>query len=128
MIDAFDFHVIYFTMAGFYICSVFFIVFVRGTMQSTGDSGGILGEIQKGIQYVQQHKQILIVLVFTMIVTLLSMPYQQLMPIYADDILKVGATGMGLLISVSGGGALVASIILTALPNKKQRKTLVQFS
>ena len=42
------------------------------------------------------------------------------MPIYADDILKVGATGMGLLISVSGVGALVASIILTVLPNKRR--------
>ena len=120
MIDAFDFHIIYFTMAGFYTCSIIFIVFVRGTRKSTGDSGSILGEIQKGIQYVQRHKQILLVLVFTMTVTLLSQPYQQLMPIYADDILKVGATGMGLLISVSGVGALVASIILTLLPNKRR--------
>ncbi|MGD9118512.1 MAG: MFS transporter [Dehalococcoidia bacterium] len=120
MIDAYDFNVIYFTMAGLYTCSLIFIVFVRGARQSTGSSGSILGEIYKGLRYVKRDNFLFIILVFTLIATLLSMPYQQLLPIYADDILKVGATGMGMLLSASGAGALVASIVLMALPNKKR--------
>ena len=120
LIDAFDFDVIYFTLAGLYACSLFFISFVRGAGISTDSTGSILGEIYKGLQYIRQNKLISIILVFTMIVTLLSMPYQQLMPIFTEDILKVGATGMGVLLSVSGAGALVASVVMMAIPNKKR--------
>jgi MFS family permease len=48
------------------------------------------------------------------------MPYFLMMPIFADDILKVGATGMGWLFSVAGIGAIVASTTLASLPNKKR--------
>lgn len=120
LIDAFDFDVIYFTLTGLYVCSLLSISFVRGAGIPSGSTGSILGEIYKGLQYIRQNKLISIILVFTMIVTLLSMPYQQLMPIFTDDILKVGATGMGVLLSVSGAGALVASVVMMALPNKKR--------
>ena len=125
LIDTYDFNVLYFTMAGLYTCSLVFIAFVRGAQQPTGSSGSILGEIYKGLRYVKQDNFLFITLVFTLIATLLSMPYQQLLPIYADDILKVGATGMGVLLSASGAGALVASIVLMALPNKKRGMMLL---
>ncbi len=120
MIDAFDFEAVYFTMTGLYICGAFFILFIPGTSQPTPGGGNILGEIQKGFQYIRKDTMILVVLGFSLMVTVLAMPYQQLLPIYVDDILKVGATGMGVLMSVSGAGALVGSIILASLPNKKR--------
>ena len=49
-----------------------------------------------------------------------SMPYIMLLPIFADDILKVGATGLGVLMSVSGIGAMVGSVFLASLPGKKR--------
>ena len=120
MIDAFDFQAVYFTMAGLYLCGAFFISFLPGTRQPTSGGGNILGEIQKGFQYIRKDRMILFVLGFSLMVTVLAMPYQQLLPIYVDDILKVGATGMGVLMSVSGAGALVGSIILASSPNKKR--------
>jgi len=51
---------------------------------------------------------------------LFSMPYQMLLPVFADDILKVGATGMGVLMSVSGAGAIFGAMVLASLPNKKR--------
>jgi MFS family permease len=56
------------------------------------------------------------------------MPYQQLLPIFVDDILKVGATGMGLLLSVSGAGAIVGSLVLASLPNRKRGLILLASS
>jgi MFS family permease len=53
------------------------------------------------------------------------MPYILLMPIFADDILKVGATGMGVLLSVSGIGAIAGSLTLASLPNKKRGTMLL---
>jgi MFS family permease len=43
-----------------------------------------------------------------------------LMPIFTDDILKVGASGLGLLISISGAGAILGSLVLASLPNKRR--------
>ena len=120
MIDAFDFHAVYFTMAGLYLCSALFISFLPATRQTTAGGGNILEEIRQGFRYIRKDRMILFVLGFSLMVTVLAMPYQQLLPIYVDDILKVGATGMGVLMSVSGAGALVGSIILVSLPNKRR--------
>jgi MFS family permease len=48
------------------------------------------------------------------------MPYMFMLPIFVDDILKVGAKGMGILMSVSGIGAIAGSLTLASLPNKKR--------
>ncbi len=120
MIDAFDFHAVYFTMAGLYVCGAFFISFLPATRQTTSGGSSILEEIRQGFRYIRKDRMILFVLGFSLMVTVLAMPYQQLLPIYVDDILKVGATGMGVIMSVSGAGALVGSIILASSPNKRR--------
>jgi MFS family permease len=43
-----------------------------------------------------------------------------MLPIFAEDILKVGAAGLGVLISVGGIGAITGSLTLASLPNKKR--------
>jgi len=43
-----------------------------------------------------------------------------LMPIFAKDILKVGVTGQGTMMSVAGFGALAASLVLASVPSKKR--------
>jgi MFS family permease len=48
------------------------------------------------------------------------MPYYVLLPIFTEDILMVGAGGLGILMSVSGAGAIIGSIVLASLPNKKR--------
>jgi MFS family permease len=120
-----NFQAVYFTMAGLYILAAFFFLFVSAKGQIIASGNKILEDIQQGFSYISKDSLILLVLAFTLIVTVLSMPYQQLLPIFVDDILKVGATGMGLLMSVSGGGALVGSLILAAMPNKKRGMLLL---
>ena len=118
--EAYNFETVYFVMSGLYIIALSFIVFIpaRGKMIATGNK--ILADILEGFRYIRKDAMILRILVFTLIAVVLAMPFQQLMPIYADDILKVGPPGMGLLMSVSGAGALVGSLVLAAMPNKKR--------
>jgi len=120
LIDSFNFDAVYYAMTGLYICGAFFIFSIPGGRQPTGEGGNILGEIRKGFQYIRRNSMIMIVLLFSLVATALAMPYVQLLPIYVDDILKVSATKMGVLMSVAGAGAFVGSITLTALPNKKR--------
>ena len=115
-----NFEAVFFTMTGLYLCGALFILFIPARKKIIAGASNIISDIQQGFGYIRKESLILFILAFTLIVVVLSMPYQQLMPIFVDDILKVGAKGMGLLLSVSGAGALVGSVILAALPNKKR--------
>jgi MFS transporter, DHA1 family, staphyloferrin A biosynthesis exporter len=125
LIDAFDFKAVYFTMGALNIYAIVFISFIRHTSRINTGSSNLLDDVKKGFHYIRQDRTILLVLGFTLFVVVLSMPYQQLLPIYVDDILKVGATGLGVIMSVSGAGALVGSLIMTLLPNKKRGLVLL---
>jgi len=130
LIDTYGYDTVYYAMAGCYVLSAFFIFFVRGTGVTTPpaaspasiapDKANILGEIQKGFQYIRKESMIMAVLIFSLVVTVLSQPYQQLLPIFVEDIFKVGTTGGGELMMIAGLGALIGSIIITFLPNKKR--------
>ncbi len=120
LIDAFAFEAVYYTMTGSYLMAVVFIAFMPLTSTIIHSDSSALASIKEGIKYVQHEITILLILVFVLFVVILSMPYMFLMPIFTEDILKVGATGMGTLLSVSGGGAIVGSVILASLPNKKR--------
>ncbi len=68
---------------------------------------------------------VVFILIFTLFAVVLSMPYFFMMPVFADDILKVGASGMGWLMSISGIGAIIGSTTLASLPNKKRGAILL---
>ncbi len=119
LVDAFDFASVYYAMTGLYLYGVGFLVFLpRSTRQTV--SGGIMGDIKAGIGYIKGQRTILLILFFTLFFVVLSMPYRQLLPIFVDDILNVGATGLGLLMSASGAGAMVGSLVLANLPNRNR--------
>jgi MFS family permease len=120
IIDNISFAAVYYTMTGLYFGSIFFISLIPGGGLPAVKSSNVMLEIQKGFRYIRQNSLIMIVLLFSLVVTMLSMPYQQLLPIYTDDILKVSATDQGILMSTAGIGALIGSTTLTALPNKKR--------
>jgi len=120
LIDAFNFETVYYGMTGMYLMAVVFVAFVplSGTISIRG--GGAIADIKEGLQYLRHETTIVLIMALTLVVVVLSMPYFALMPIFTDDILNVGATGMGVLMSVSGIGAMTGSIILASLPNKKR--------
>ena len=120
LIEAYGFGAVYFTMTALYALSVMFIVFLPVTGTTSLRGAGALADIKEGIRYLRGQTTILFILGFTLAAVLLSMPYMLLMPIFVDDILKVGASGMGILLSVSGAGAIASSFVLASLPNKKR--------
>jgi MFS family permease len=119
LIDTFDFKAVYYTMTGLYLMAVVFMIFLPRTSR-TSTGGSTIAGIKEGFRYIRHQTTILFVLAFLLLGIVLSMPYTLLMPIFCDDILKVGATGMGVLMSVSGIGAVVGSLTLASLPNKKR--------
>lgn len=120
LIEFFDFAAVYFTMTGLYGLACVFIAFMPQTSAITIRGGGAVSAIKEGFKYIRHETHLLYVLAFTLIAVVLSMPYMLLLPIFTEDILKVGASGMGVLMSVSGIGAIAGSLVLASLPNKKR--------
>jgi len=118
IIDSLGFEFIYYGMTALYIMAVISITCMPITHTLAKTKHGVLTDLKDGLQYIINETTILFVLVFVLFAVVLSMPYLFLMPIFADDILEVGAKGMGVLISVSGLGAIVGSVILASLPNR----------
>ncbi len=119
-IDAFGFKAIYFTMTGLYLVAATFITFLPRTSKIAPALHSPLADIGAGFRYIRYETTILLLIVFSLFLVLLSMPYMTLMPIFADDILKVGAKGLGVLMSISAIGAIFGSLVLASLPNKKR--------
>ncbi|HEY40682.1 MAG TPA: MFS transporter [Dehalococcoidia bacterium] len=120
LIEAFDFEAVYFTMTGMYLLAVLLVSFLPRTGTTTLRGSGALNDIREGIKYLRHQTTIIFILLLTLFAVLLSMPYMMLMPVFTDDILKVGADGYGILMSVSGIGSIVGSIALASLPNRKR--------
>jgi MFS family permease len=58
-------------------------------------------------------------------VSILAFPYVMLLPVFARDVLGVGAPGLGALLSASGAGALAGGLFLVAIGHRVRRGLLL---
>lgn len=125
IIDRFGFETVYYLICVMYLSAVLFLIPLPLTRIKKRRLDGLFTDLKLGLQYVRQESTILHLLILALFLVVLSMPYMFLMPVFADDILMVGATGMGLLFAVSGLGAMAGSITLAVLPNRKRGAMLL---
>jgi MFS family permease len=71
-----------------------------------------LASIAEGFRFVTHKAPVRALLLLLGLISLMGMPYAVLMPIFADQILHGGASGLGLLMGASGIGALVGAVSL----------------
>ena len=72
----------------------------------------VLESLQDGLREARRHPAVLGVLVVTVLMNTLVFPYQQMLPVFARDVLRVGPVPLGLLVAVQGLGALVSSALI----------------
>lgn len=120
IIEFFGFEAVFYMMAGFYVMSAITISFLPKTRKIAATGKHAVAELTEGLRYLRGQRTLLFLLVLTLFSVLFSMPFQQMMPVFVDDVLKVGARGMGILLSLSGVGAISVSFILASLPNRKR--------
>ncbi len=127
IIAAWDFDAVYYVMTALYIFSVFFLFRIPPTRPVVRQGSSTVTEVLQGFHYMRGDMIVLLVLLFTLGCTILGMPFNMLLPMFTEDILKVGEVGLGILMAVSGIGAIVVSFVLATLSNKK-RGILMLFS
>jgi MFS family permease len=120
IIAAWDFAAVYYIMTGLYIFSVIFLFKIPPIRPEARRGSNTVTEVVEGFRYMRGEIAIMLILAFTFGCTILGMPFNQLLPMFTENILKVGASGLGVLMAVSGVGSIVVSFVLATMPNKKR--------
>jgi predicted MFS family arabinose efflux permease len=76
--------------------------------------------LMEGVRYVWEDPTVLALTSLQAIPAFLIMPYTQLLPIFARDILHTGPDGLGTLMMANGIGSVIGSVIIVLLPMRRQ--------
>ncbi len=120
VIDFAGFAAVFYVMAGLYGMAAILTAFIPETHKAVPHLRSTLAEAGEGLKYIWTHRLIFLVLSYAIFYIILFMPYQAMLPIFSETILKVGATELGLLQSVMGIGALGASLVMASIPNRRR--------
>jgi MFS family permease len=80
--------------------------------QKRHSGSDVLSYLHEGFRYVYRFLPVRYILSLLALVTLVGVPYQVLMPVYAKDVFHGGAKVLGFLMGMSGAGALAATFYL----------------
>ncbi len=85
----------------------------------------LIKDLSDGLRFIKDNHIILILISMVGITSLFGISYVILMPVFANDVLNVGVKGLGLLMSFTGFGALIAALILARLGDFKYKGKLL---
>ena len=101
------------------------IGFIQGRQLALAEKSATLDSVKEGLRFMRDTKVILGAITLDMFAVLFGGAVA-LLPIYATDILKVGAQGMGIMRAAPSVGALLMAFVLAHRPPMKQAgKTLL---
>jgi MFS family permease len=121
LIAGVGFESVYATMVGLYLIAVVLTNFlpVDGTT-IVHRNNNTLRDVREGLKYVFSNRTILLVILFNLVCYVVAIPRLQVMPIFAIDILNVGAQGQGILQSLCAAGSLISALTYATLPPKNR--------
>jgi MFS family permease len=128
LVDVVGFWAVYAIMTFMIVTSVVFIWMVPATSVPKGTTGvgNSLQDVTEGFKYIRGQKTIFAILLFTAVGMILGAPYSQLLPMFADPaVLNISATTLGILMMVSGIGAIIGSLILASLTERRRGLILI---
>ncbi len=107
--------------ACFYLNSLSFLATITGLFRmrfkpeeiKTSPGSGIKKEFKEGLKYIFNDSRVYTLILSSGIISFFGFPYATFLPVYAHDILKTGATGLGILMGSAGAGAFVGALTLT---------------
>ncbi|MBP38053.1 MAG: hypothetical protein CL726_01895 [Chloroflexi bacterium] len=85
----------------------------------------VLENILEGFRYIGQNKLILNIMIYSVIVALLSMPFRMLVQVYAKDVYGSEPSEVGMLLTALGLGGLVGTVSIANLREGHYRGWIV---
>lgn len=88
-----------------------------------GKSGA--SDFLDGFKFLMKHSVFMFLIGLTFLNSFFGMAYIPMMPVFAVDILKVGADGQGILMAFGGVGAVISTLAIGRITNLSRRGLLV---
>lgn len=110
------------------IVAILVLVPLKTISGNTSDTGArrlsFIQSVAEGFSYVKKSNLVLGLMVLGLGATLFGFPFMSILPVFARDVLDVGANGLGWLAAMQGVGALIGSIIVASMRSHSQVKLL----
>ena len=118
---------IYLLMSVLYLFATLtmFKVSVADNEGAGGPNLPFLLELKHGFDYVLRTPIIFMLLGTNFLMVFFSLTYFMLLPGFVKDVLDAGPDKLGMLISISGTGSLVGSLLVASLSNKRRARVLL---
>ncbi len=112
-----------------YLISVVSLVVVRHVSAiRPGRKTSILGDLFEGLRFYWKTPAVFTMITIGFAMGLFGMPYVQILPAFAKDVLGAGAGEAGLLITGAGVGSLVGTVILASLGDSPHKNRVLLIS
>lgn len=117
---------VYYTVVGCYMVAVVLLFPISLPQRAVAWASSSVGaDLKEGVNYILHSPLILSLLAMAFVPLLFGLPYLNLMPVFAVDVLNVGAPGLGMLMTCAGAGALVGSLGIASLGDFKRKGMLL---
>jgi MFS family permease len=87
----------------------------KGPSATAAARVGSRSQLTEGLRYARSSSTIQTLILMNLVIVVLGMPYQTLMPVFAERVFSVGAGGLGVLMAGSGVGALAGAVTVAGL-------------
>lgn len=82
-------------------------------------------DLAQGARHMVRNEHLRTLITVNFVIVLLSMPYMMMLPGYVEEILQKGAAEQGVLVGISGFGAMLGSLVIASLPPRRRGPMLV---
>ncbi len=96
-------------------------------MRRAPTEGGVLAaakagftDLGAGMRYIVHDRNIFLLLTVNFLTAMLGMPFMVMLPGYVSEVYAGGAEALGLIVAISGGGALAGALVVASLPEKRR--------
>ena len=98
-----------------FLATIAALLVIRAPGKGGAKRGAMWDKLTEGLRYIRGHRVVFALFALVAVPSLFGRPYQQLMPVFARDVLGGGPRLYGLLMAASGAGALLGALATASL-------------
>jgi len=113
----------FYANAASFLAVVIALYLMRGVPERSagGRRRGLFDDLVEGLRYVRATRLIATLLLLSAVTNIFGRSFQQLLPIFAEDVLHAGSSGLGLLMAAPGAGTLLGAVVIGALGDVRRK-------
>ena len=116
----------YVAVAGIYVLGVVVLLGIREEGQAAvAERGSVVENLVSYVQLLRVNRILMTLMLMTIAIEIFGFSHYTLLPVFAKDVLGVGATGLGMMTAVGQMGGLLGVMTLANLGNFRRKGLLV---